>query len=64
MAENQKISKERGLNIDQIAMCCISMDSSQQALQTNEKLFFKFQISFLNFAKKQKIFRKISKRDY
>ena len=27
------------MNIDQIAMCYISMDSSQQALQTNEKLF-------------------------
>ena len=25
--------------IDQIAKCCISMDTSQQALQTNEKLF-------------------------
>ena len=30
---------QRGVNIDQIAMCCISMDSSQRALQTNEKLF-------------------------
>ena len=34
-------SKEyRGVNIDQIAMCYISMDSSQRALQTNEKFFF------------------------
>ena len=27
------------MNIDQSALCCISMDSSRQALQTNEKLF-------------------------
>ena len=29
------------LNIDQIAMCYISMDSSRQALQTNGKLISK-----------------------
>ena len=34
------------MNIDQIAMCFISIDSSRQALQTNGKLFFKFQIRF------------------
>ena len=28
------------MNIDQISMCYISMDSTQQALQTNGKLFF------------------------
>ena len=27
------------MDIDQIAMCCISMDSSQRSLQTNEKFF-------------------------
>ena len=28
------------MNIDQIAMCYISIDSSRQALQANGKLFF------------------------
>ena len=48
VAKYRKIFKriERCVNIDQIAMCYTSMDSSQRALQTNEKLFFKFQISF------------------
>ena len=32
--------------MDQIAMCYISMDLSQRALQTNGKAFFKLQISF------------------
>ena len=32
------------MNIDQIAICYISMDLSRQALQTNGKLFFKFRI--------------------
>ena len=27
------------MSIDQIAMCCISIDSSQRALQTNGKFF-------------------------
>ena len=35
--------RERGMNIDQSAMCYISMDSSQRDLQTNRKIFFKFQ---------------------
>ena len=34
------------MNIDQIAMNCISIDSSERALQTKEKLF---EISFRNF---------------
>ena len=32
----------RGVNIDQSAMCYISMDSSRQALQTNGKLLSNF----------------------
>ena len=40
--------------MDEIAMCYISMDSSQRALQTNENIFFKFQINFRNFSRKQK----------
>ena len=37
LAENRKTIKfTRGVNINQSAMCYISMDSSQQALQTNE----------------------------
>ena len=39
------------MNIDQIAMCYVtyvSMDWSQQALQTNGKLFSDFSKSFLN----------------
>ena len=46
LAENQnKISKEkRGLNINQIAMCYVSMDLSQRALQNNEKLFPNFKL--------------------
>ena len=45
MAETKKYSNElRGVNIDQSAMCYISMDLSWQALQTNAKLFFKFRI--------------------
>ena len=45
------------------------MDSYQQALQTNEKLFFKFKISFRNlgrnpnnFAENQKILKQIEWR--
>ena len=34
-------NKWRGVDIDQSAMCYIWMDSSQQALQTNGRLFFK-----------------------
>ena len=36
------------MNIDQSAMCYISMDLTHQALQTNGKLFFKFRIPFSN----------------
>ena len=40
LAENRKYSNEwRSVNIDQIAMCYISMNSSRRALQTNGKLF-------------------------
>ena len=39
MAENQKIFKQmRGVNIDQSAMCYLSMNLARQTLQTNEKL--------------------------
>ena len=34
------------MNIDQSAICCKSIDSFRQALQTNEKLFSNFGISF------------------
>ena len=41
------------MNIDQSAMGYTSMDSSRQALQTNEKLFlfFKLVLEFLQFLK-------------
>ena len=42
------------MNIDQNAMCCISMNLSQRASQSNKKLYFKFQISFRNFDRKPK----------
>ena len=34
------------VNIDQSAMCYLSMDSSRQALQTHEKFFFQISESF------------------
>ena len=37
------------MNIDKIAMCCISMDSSKQALQNNKKLFSNFDFFFFRF---------------
>ena len=47
MPENRKILKRiAGVNIDQIAMCYISMDLSRQALQTNRKLFSNFGFFF------------------
>ena len=46
------------MNIDPIAMCCISMDLSQRALQNNKKLLPDFKSVFKNFAKKQKILAK------
>ena len=60
LAENRIFSKEsRGVNIDQIALCCItclSMDSSQRAIQTDVNVFFifpnLFQISY-NLKKKK-----------
>ena len=30
----------QGVNVDKIVMCYITMDLSQRALQTNEKLIF------------------------
>ena len=44
LAENQIIFK-RGVNIDQFAMCYISIDSFRQALQINRIFFFFFHIS-------------------
>ena len=42
-------------NIDQIAMCYISMDLSRQALQTNGKFFFfLIQFSFQIIGRKSK----------
>ena len=47
------------MNINQIAICCISMDLSQRALQTNENIFSYFELVFDFFAKKKKIFKQI-----
>ena len=56
LAEN--FSKERGVNIDQIAICHISMDSSQRALQTNNNFFFSnFNFVFKLLAENRKIFK-------
>ena len=53
---SEKDSNEyRGVNIDEIAICYISMDSSRQSLQTNEKLFSSFEFVFELLAKKRKI---------
>ena len=41
------IHKYRGVNIDQIAMCYISIDSLERALQNNEIFFFKFVFKIL-----------------
>ena len=38
--------QKNGVNIDQIAMCYISMDLSQRAQQTNGKLFSNFKLVF------------------
>ena len=38
MSKNKNIQTNRGVNIDQSAMCCISMDSFRQALQFIGKL--------------------------
>ena len=46
--------------IDQIAMCYISMDLSQQALQTNGKLFSNFKLVFKIFAENLEIFKRIA----
>ena len=57
LAKNKKIFKRIArVNIDQITICCISMDLSQQALQTNEKLFSNFKLVLEILAENQKIF--------
>ena len=48
LAENFS-KEERCVNIDQIAICHISMDSSQRALQTNYFFFFQILILFSNY---------------
>ena len=52
----EKYSNEkRGVNIDQSAVCCISMDSSRQAIQT-KRIFLNFGIIcriYYNFLKIQ-----------
>ena len=63
LAENKFFSKEwRGVNIDQIAMFNVSMDSSQRALQNNENIFL--QIRFRVNGQKQKILKRIVRREY
>ena len=53
LVKNKKYSnKWRGVNIDQGAMWYISMDSSQQALQTNGKLSSNLKLVFKLLAKK------------
>ena len=58
---DKKKKKKARREYYQIAMCYISMDSSQWALQSNEKLFFKFLIHLRNFDWKPKNIRKNSK---
>ena len=41
-----------------------SMDLSRRGLQTNGKLFFKFQTRFRIIDRKPKIFKRIARRDY
>ena len=52
------------MNIDQIAMCCISMDLSQRALQTNGNLFSSFELVFEILAENQKILKRTERREY
>ena len=52
------------MNINQIAMCYISIDLSQRALQNREKLFSNLKLVFEIFAKNRKIFKLIEKREY
>ena len=40
-----KLKNIQGVNIHQISMCYISRDLSRQDLQTNGKLFFKFELT-------------------
>ena len=39
-------NEQRAVNIDQSAMCYVSIDLSRHALQTNRKLFSNFGIIF------------------
>ena len=65
LAKNRIFSKQkRDVNINQIAICYISMDSCQRALQTNEKLFWNSKLVFVICAKNRKIFKWIEKREY
>ena len=65
LTENQKYSKEKqGVNIDQIAMCYISMDLSQRALQNNGTLFSNFKLVFEILAENQKIFKRIVRPEH
>ena len=48
------------MNIDPIAMCYISMNLSQQAQQTNVKLFSNFNFVFKFLAENQKIVKRIA----
>ena len=59
LAENRRkiFKKLQGVNIDQSALCCISMDSSQQALQSNEKHFSNFNFVFKLLAENLLIFK-------
>ena len=54
----------RVVNIDLIALCYMSMDLCEQALQTNEKLFSHFKLVFKILAENQKIFKRIARREY
>ena len=63
--KQKKFSKEwRVVNIDLIALCYMSMDSCEQALQTNEKLFSYFKLVFKILAENRKIFKRIARREY
>ena len=58
--KNIQKNREVAMCIDQIAMCYISMDLSQQALQTNGKLFSNFKLVFKFFAENLEIFKRIA----
>ena len=45
-------------------LCYLSMDLSQRALQTNEKLFQNFKLVFEIFAENREIYNQISRSEY